>query len=148
MGKGTRRERELLNKFRDNGFGGLRAPSSGSSTDEDLPDILVSHELPDFPGWADPYAIEAKYRGAQDRAAKGNRKVYLNKEEVEALKRFADDFGATPLIFGRWSTRIEGVSEAVWWVFKPEDIPSTEESKRISYDEAELTFDEWLERRP
>jgi len=39
--KGDRRERELVNELDDAGFAVMRAPSSGSATERELPDVLA-----------------------------------------------------------------------------------------------------------
>lgn len=90
--KGARGEREVIDELEERGFACLRAPSSGSSTDRELPDVLAGNG-DDF------YAIEVK-RG-------GGERVYLDEHEIEDLKYFADRFGAQPLIgvrfdYGEW----------------------------------------------
>jgi len=42
--KGARRERELLSELNKNGYVGLRAPSSGSTTQRELPDIIAGKD--------------------------------------------------------------------------------------------------------
>ena len=39
--KGSRYERELVNRFESCGWGALRCPSSGGATDRELPDVIV-----------------------------------------------------------------------------------------------------------
>ncbi|MDR9412603.1 MAG: Holliday junction resolvase Hjc, partial [Haloferacaceae archaeon] len=77
--KGDRRERELVNLLDDAGFAVMRAPSSGSATTRELPDVLAG-DGETF------YAIEVK--------SSASRPIYLSGEEVEALIFFAQNFGA------------------------------------------------------
>ena len=81
--KGDRRERELVNLLDKVGFEVMRAPSSGSATDRDLPDVLAGDGE-----WF--YAIEAKSSSGQP--------IYLDESEVASLESFATAFGAEPLI--------------------------------------------------
>ena len=85
--KGARRERELVNRIDETEWAVLRIPASGSATDRDLPDVLFGRD-----GTA--YAAEVK--------ASGGDPIYLDGEEVAALDRFANAFGATPIIASRF----------------------------------------------
>lgn len=76
--KGDRNERELVNLLDSGGYEVMRAPASGSATERELPDVLAGDGTT-F------YVIEAK-------SSAGN-PIYLDAEEVEALKKFADGFG-------------------------------------------------------
>ena len=93
---GARIERQLVNTFTDLGWGALRVPTSGSATDRDLPDVLTGrpHPTPDHPD-VDPavsyaYAIEVKSTSGTT--------AYAGRDELDALTRFADAFGAQPLV--------------------------------------------------
>lgn len=77
--KGTRSERELVNLLHETAHAVMRAPASGGGTKRELPDVLTG-DGESF------YAIEAK--------ASGKDKIYIDSEEVEDLKYFADGFGA------------------------------------------------------
>lgn len=102
--KGERRERQLVNLLDEVGFAVMRAPASGSATDRELPDVLA--------GDGDRmFAIEAKSSSGDP--------IYLDAEEVEALKYFADNFGATPLIGIRFD-------EQDWTFFDPDELYVTE----------------------
>lgn len=81
--KGDRRERELVNKLDSRGFTVLRAPSSGSATKRDLPDVLVNYE-------SIYYGIEAK-SGADE-------PKYIDGSQVYSLYKFCSDFSAKPRI--------------------------------------------------
>lgn len=104
--KGDRRERELVNDLHDAGFAVMRAPSSGSATDRDLPDVLCGN-CDDF------YAIEAK--------ASGGDPIYLDAEEVAALTFFARNFGAEPLLGARFDY-------CDWYFFHPADCYRTDDA--------------------
>lgn len=98
--KGERRERELVNRLDAAGFAVMRAPASGSATDRELPDVLAGNgEL--F------FAIEAK-------SSRGD-PIYLDAEEVEALRFFAENFGALPRIGIRFD-------QHDWRFFDPDDL--------------------------
>lgn len=111
--KGSRRERELVNllagkdeksPFEEDQWAVMRAPASGSATDRELPDVLVGSGV-HF------YAIEAK--------ASGGDPIYLTEEEVEALKFFARNFGANPLIAARFDRKD-------WAFFHPRNLHHTD----------------------
>lgn len=86
--KGYRNERELRQKLSSRGFAILRTPSSGSSTTDDLPDIT------------------AGYYGRAMIAAEAKRSnptpIYLDRDEIRALAAFSHNFGALPVVTGRW----------------------------------------------
>lgn len=85
--KGTRREREIVKWFRANGWGAIRIPTSGASTDAPLPDVLAGSGSMDL-------AIEAKTGQANV--------LYADASEVDELRTFADAFGAIPVVGCRW----------------------------------------------
>lgn len=102
--KGDRRERELVNRLDAAGFAVMRAPSSGSATDRELPDVLA--------GNGDVfYAIEAKSSAGDP--------IYLDGEEVAALVYFAQNFGAKPRIGARFDRED-------WYFFHPGDLHVTD----------------------
>lgn len=88
--KGSRAERELVNHLDELGFAVMRAPSSGAATDRELPDVLAGNG-------ASFWAIEAKVSNGDP--------IYLEGEEITALKFFADNFGATPLVGARFDAK-------------------------------------------
>lgn len=91
--KGSRRERELITALQRGGFTTMRAPSSGSATAADLPDLLAGD------GRGSILAIEAKSGGDDN--------LYVTHEEVAALVRFGMAFGARPTLAGRWDGKKE-----------------------------------------
>lgn len=102
--KGDRRERELVNRLDDAGFAVMRAPASGSATERDLPDVLAGNG-------ENFYAIEAK-------SSSGN-PIYLDGQEVKALRFFAENFGAEPRIGIRFD-------DHEWAFFDPDDLYQTD----------------------
>ena len=102
--KGDRRERELVNLLDDAGFAVMRAPSSGSATTRELPDVLAGDG-------ATFYAIEVK--------SSASRPIYLSGEEVEALIFFAQNFGAKARIGVRFDRE-------AWYFFHPAELHTTD----------------------
>jgi Holliday junction resolvase len=102
--KGDRRERELVNLLDDAGFAVMRAPSSGSATTRELPDVLAG-DGERF------YAIEVK--------SSAKRPIYLTGEEVEALIFFARNFGAKARIGVRFDRE-------AWYFFHPAELHTTD----------------------
>jgi Holliday junction resolvase - archaeal type len=102
--KGSRRERELVNKLDAKGFAVMRAPASGSATDRDLPDVLAGNG-------ERFYAIEAK-------SSSGN-PIYIDSEEIESLQYFAQGFGAESKIAVRFD-------ETEWAFFSPNEVYRTD----------------------
>jgi len=85
--KGDRHERTLVNCLDALGYAVIRAPSSGSATTRELPDVLAGSE-----GLF--YAFELK-------SASGSR-LYIEQAEVDDLVHFATMFGAEPRIAVRF----------------------------------------------
>ena len=117
--KGSRYERELVNRFESCGWGALRCPASGGATDRELPDVIVGknaervktlHAL----SLSTPLAIELKSGKSTT--------LYVDKEEVYALRSFAESFGATPLLGARFTTQ---ASSTDIYLVKPEDARMT-----------------------
>jgi len=81
--KGSRYERELVQKFWDAGFGVMRAPTSGGATSRALPDIVAGNGKV-------YYAIEVKM--------KKELPIYIREEQVEEIKEFSRRFGAKAFI--------------------------------------------------
>ena len=107
--KGARRERELVKELEKRGFRAMRAPSSGSTTDRELPDVLAGNG-------ERFYAIEVK--------ASSEDKKYIPKEEVKDLETFADAFGAEALIGMRFDYE-------EFAFFKKEELHSTDKNYRV-----------------
>jgi len=95
--KGSRYERELVNRFRASEWGALRLPSSGSATDADLPDVLAGRGVAQTLTRSHLLAVELKSGQSTT--------LYVDESEVDALERFADRWGATPLLGARFTTQ-------------------------------------------
>ena len=103
--KGSRRERELTNLLDDREFAVMRAPSSGAGTKRALPDVLA--------GNGETFvAIEAKSSSGDP--------IYIDGEEIDALRFFARNFGATALVGVRFDRED-------WYFFAPDDVYTTSE---------------------
>lgn len=85
---GQDKERALARQLDQHGYHVMRAPSSGSATKRDLPDLLWSkHGQPII-------AAELKYTGENV--------AYFDAEEVRALVQFANAFGAEARLCARY----------------------------------------------
>lgn len=122
--KGARYERNLVNLLDEAGLGALRIPSSGSSTERDLPDILVGEPVkdptrPELNGWglSHLWFLELKSGGATT--------LYVDKREVEALERVASTWGGTPLLAARFTTQ---ASPTHYYLVRPDDARETDTS--------------------
>ena len=127
--KGSRYERELVNRFESLGWGALRCPASGGATDRELPDILagLAFEGPskDFP-ISRALAIELKSGKSTT--------LYVDRDEVKALRSFAQSFGATPLLGARFTTQ---ASSTDIYLVKPEDARMTPKSYGLPISDIE-----------
>lgn len=102
MGDG--RERELSNTLEDDhGWGVVRPGGSGSGTDRARPDLLAGDAGRRY------WAIEEKYR-AEDK------QCYESPEKHRRLSEFATRFGARPVYAVRYSTRLDDVTTADWFI--------------------------------
>lgn len=109
--KGRRREYELLDLFKEHGYVGMRSPSSGSTTDDERPDILVGNgdkiigiELKSSSD--DVIYIEGSYDGGKD--------------EVKELYKFGRDFGCDKV---RVASRFDYDE---FWFYEDEDLYRTD----------------------
>lgn len=86
--RGATYERELCDRFRAAGWGCIRLGASGAGGDADLPDVFAGRNLETDYGQA--WSVELKSGKADI--------LYVDADEVAALTRFADRFGATPYL--------------------------------------------------
>ena len=101
---GDRYERELVNSLDACGYVAMRAPSSGSATERELPDVLAMRPVPqvldvdgggiETVGATEALAIELKTTSSTT--------AYADESEVAALEQFAREAGARPLVAGRF----------------------------------------------
>lgn len=118
MGKGSRAERELINKFWESGFATMRSPASGSGRKHPQPDLLTS--------------IEGNIFGIEIKSASED-PVYVKKREIEKLEEFCDKFGCEPLIGVRFDY-------TGWAFFRPENCETTSKSYKVTKDTVDLKF--------
>ncbi|MEM2906205.1 MAG: Holliday junction resolvase Hjc [Candidatus Bathyarchaeia archaeon] len=116
MRRGINEERELVKKFSEMGFAVIRAPSSGSSTRIDRPDLLVG-------GKGRHLAVEVKSTLRDT--------LYVETESMDQLKRFAEKFGAEPYLAVKFKRRRCG-----WLLLKPTSLGQTEKGFKISLADA------------
>lgn len=109
---GSRYERELVNLLSDMKFAVIRVPSSGSSTDRELPDLLAGNKESSLSEFRGVYAFEAKYNSGDY--------IYVEGGKVEGLKWVADRFGGVPKIASRWS------QDTNWYLSDPSDCHKTD----------------------
>lgn len=110
MTDGAAKERELVREIEaTNGWVGLRAPSSGSATSRDLPDVLAGHR-------GRTLVVELKSSGGDP--------IYIPEAEVQALTRFATAFGGQALIACRWSSR--RLQDATFYLAPPNRLYRTD----------------------
>lgn len=123
--KGSRAERDLVNRLDEAGFAVMRAPASGSATDRELPDVLAGDG-------AVFYAIEAKVSGGPP--------IYIAREEIEALQYFAEKFGAWPRVGVRFDAEHGdphyGTEDSGWRFFNPHMLHQTERNYRVKKETA------------
>lgn len=118
---GDRYERELVNTLTTVGMAALRAPSSGSATDRELPDVLVGMDLPHqqlvaklesatdesisqeaIQNAASMVSPVSRAYGIESKNQKGTT-LYVDSEEVDKLTTFCEAFGATPRLSARYT---------------------------------------------
>ena len=122
--KGSQAERELLHMFWSKGFACIRSAGSGSMKYPG-PDLIASNK-------SRKLAIECK--------STKDKKIYLNKHDVEQLKEFCDIFGAEPWFAVRFA-------KMNWLFLSIEDIEKTENGYVIDSKVAErrgLLIDELI----
>lgn len=89
----------------------LRAPASGAKTRLDRPDIVAGRK-----GFH--ISIEVKTT---------NRKtLYINRESIEQLLRFAERFGAKPLLAVKFKRQRRG-----WLIFEPSQLERTSKGYKL-----------------
>lgn len=105
--KGTAYEQELVNRFKSDGWGALRLGASGGGGDADLPDVLAGRPMSDW-DYSIVWSIELKSGKATT--------LYVDAEEVEALRSFAQQWGARPFLGARFTTQGSGTET---WLVPP-----------------------------
>lgn len=101
--KGSRTERELLHMFFDNGWSCIRTAGSGSTTELST-DLIAGRK-------GRVLAIECK-------SSRRDIKRYLQREQINGLKKFSKTFGAEAWIGMRYDNED-------WWFLNPNDLGKT-----------------------
>jgi len=114
--RGIREERELVKRFSAMGFAVMRAPSSGSSTKIDRPDLLVGRK-----GLHIALEVKTTLR----------KTLYVEAESVDQLKRFAEMFGAEAYLAVKFKRRRCG-----WLLLEPGSLDQTGKGYKVSLADA------------
>lgn len=140
-------ERELVNTLRKIGHNALRTPSSGSSTETELPDFIASIQytqneatshLTEHTNINNVDAVLDVIRrltqitktiGGELKSKNGKR-IYIEKREVNELYEYCTTFGAEPRIAARFKTKDTPVKT---YLVHPEDLPQTENSYKVTF---------------
>lgn len=118
--KGATAERKLVNLLTDEGFAVMRAPASGGATSRALPDVLAGDGT-------SLYAIEAKRFTTKQ--------TYVTADEIAALRSFAGNMGALPLVGGRpniapGDAAYGDDSLSGWFFMHPDELRETDGGNR------------------
>lgn len=124
--KGSRAERDLVNRLDSAGFAVMRAPASGSATDRELPDVLAGDG-------SVFYAIEAKVSSGDP--------IYIANEEIDALHYFSQNFGAWPRVGVRFDAKhgdphYGNDDDSGWRFFNPHILHQTGKNYRVKKEAA------------
>jgi len=139
---GDRYERELVNALTTLNIPALRAPSSGSATDRNLPDILAGMKTDEQTiktllkeNTSDSVSNEAIKNagsllaptthayGIESKSQEGTT-LYVKTEEVEKLRSFCEEFGGEPRLGARYTERRHPTEH---FLVHPSDARLTEE---------------------
>lgn len=123
--KGSKYERRLVNSLGGAGWFAMRAPSSGSATDEDLPDVFAMRhvEVPrNYVRIAGVRPYLAEVLTIEHKSGKATT-LYVDEREVEALQRLAITSGAVPLLGARFTTQATTTDH---YLVRPRDARRTD----------------------
>lgn len=98
------------------GFAVVRAPASGSRTRLDRPDIVAGRRGLHL-------ALEVKSTIKET--------LYIEHESIAQLVRFAERFGAEPLIAVKFKRRGKG-----WILLEPQNLTQTKKGYKVTFREA------------
>jgi len=110
--RGVSEERELVRRLDGLGFAVLRAPSSGSSTKLDRPDLVAGRR-----GLIIAFEVKTTHR----------KTLYARKESMEQLTRFSEKFGAKPLL----AVKFKGVHRG-WLLLEPKNLTQTGKGYKVT----------------
>jgi len=116
--KGINAERELIHLFWANGWAATRVAGSGASR-YPTPDIIAGNGTAKL-------AVECK-------SGKGDY-IYLEKPEIENLKKFSKIFGAEPVVGARFSNNN-------WFFVMADNLRETENNFVVTREESGISFE-------
>lgn len=131
--KGDRYERELVNALREAGFGAQRTPSSGSSTDRELPDIVAGRgDLPAMDGrlksspseWPATNVVGIEHKSGNATT------MYVDENEVAELQEWGEVWHARVLLGCRPT---DGTSPKLHYLAPPENARRTQGDDEGNY---------------
>lgn len=121
---GSVREREMVQAFEDEGWAALRVGGSGSGTSEPRPDLIVGD------GGSIYWAVEEKYNA-------NSLQTYIDSEKGSEITEWATRFGASPVAAVRYSTDMDEVETADWFICGLEDVERTNTGNyKLNYSQA------------
>jgi len=124
MGNGDAAEREVVNRLEDEmDWRALRAPSSGSATERERPDVLAGRD-------GRTVVFEVKKSSGDP--------IYVTHEEIQALREYGEDFGADPddvRLAIRWKDN--SIRDTTVYCPRPQDCHETEKYRRVKYEDCE-----------
>lgn len=109
MGKGSAKERELVNTAEEQGWWAKRAGASGGGTKSESHDVIMAKD-------GHVLVVELKYRDPDAIA-------YVEPEEVEELVYVASQLGAVAAIGARWKR------DTTFYGYYPETLNRTDSGK-------------------
>lgn len=112
MADGRSHEYNVMKIFEEYGYYTVRSAGSGGGTKKAKPDVLVGNMSYTF-------AVEVKYRQSDC--------LYIDVSQVENLQKFADGFGAVPLVVVKFY-------RSPYFVFYLKDIQRVGKNYRIGYN--------------
>ncbi|MCX8176564.1 MAG: Holliday junction resolvase Hjc, partial [Candidatus Bathyarchaeota archaeon] len=115
MRRGINEERELVHKLDNLGFAVLRAPSSGSRTKLDRPDIVAGRK--------------GLYLAIEVKSTRKN-VIYITSVSIKQLIRFSEKFGAKPFIAAKFKKKGIG-----WRLIEPEKLENTGKYYRLTLNQ-------------
>jgi len=124
--KGANAERELLHMLEREKWKAVRVAGSGM-IEETACDLIMSHGLK-----KKQFIVECK--------TCKDKKRYLEKQQIEELKKFAIEWGAPPVLAVKFSRQ-------GWWFIEPEKLEDTGKGLAISLEDIQkigISFDDFI----
>lgn len=127
-GKGSRYERELVERFNERGFLAFRMGSSGGGTADDRVDVLAGRPWATKRSYVSAVVgVEAKFIGS------GRDRVSLNVEsDLEQPQAFVDAFGGEAYVGLRWSR------DTTWYFRSVQRIEAKRGADSVSFTKSDM----------